>query len=165
MLEENIFKNYKVNINIFFQKIIIILNIGLLIKNILIINTNLIKYKKIKLINEDNSNLSNFINKEFYSFNFNISLINYSFSLKYKIAKLEYSIAIFTKNNNLILPSYLTLFYNLHFLCQTKNIKNNINIKYFANIYQNRYFKCIEFFNTNETMIFGITLYKKNNYR
>ena len=85
----------------------------------------MIKYKKIKLINEDNSNLSNFINKEFYSFNFNISLINYSFSLKYKIAKLEYSIAIFTKNNNLILPSYLTLFYNLHFLCQTKNIKNN----------------------------------------
>ena len=43
-----------------------------------------------------------------------------------------------------------------------ENIK--FNIKYFANIYQNRYFKCIEFFNTNETMIFGITLYKKNNY-
>ena len=131
-------------------KLIIFVKISILITN--------------NFINQDNSNIFTYLNHKYLSLNFNISLINYTFSFKYNIIKVEYNIAFFTENNNLIKPSFLSLFYKLHILCQTKNIRNNINIKYLANIYQNKYFKCIEYFNINENMIFGLTIYKKNNY-
>ena len=91
-------------------------------------------------------------------------LINYSYSLRSKIGKLEYYIVFNDKNNNSIIPSHLTLYYNLHLFCITKDIQKNISIFYIPNIDKNTYFKCIEYFQYNYQIKFGISLYKINNY-
>ena len=97
---------------------------------------------------------------EFY---LNICQIKYSFSLIFNITKVEYNIYFYDKNKNLIIPSYLSLFYRLHVFCQS-NINNNINILNIANIHENKYFGCIDYINSNELIQFGISIYKKNKY-
>ena len=96
--------------------------------------------------------------EEFY---FNITSINFSIELKRNIIKAEYLIHFYDINKNLILPSDLTLYNNFHVLCymKKKNFNNNIIIS-LANIYKNKYYKCIEFFNKNDKIIFGIKIYK-----
>ena len=94
---------------------------------------------------------------------FNISTINYIFSFKYNITKVQYNIIIYDDNNNKILPSLLGYNYKLHLFCYSKDLKNNINIIYIANIYENL-FSCIEYINYNEIIQFGISIYKENKY-
>lgn len=94
---------------------------------------------------------------------FNASTINYTFSFKYNITKLEYNIVIYDDNNNKILPSLLGYNYKLHLFCYSKDMKNNISIIYFANIYENL-FSCIEYINYKEIIQFGILIYKENKY-
>ena len=95
---------------------------------------------------------------------FNITFINYRFSLKYNISKIEYNIAFYNKNNSIIIPSHLTLYYNLHIFCQTYIFDNNIFIKYIANIYRNIYYHCEEYINLNQITKFGVIIYKKVKY-
>ena len=109
--------------------------------------------------------LFNYIkNEKLKSIYFNITFANFWFSFKYKIVKLEYYIGFYENINNIINPSDITLLYNLHVICQAtiKNISSNSsnNIYSLPNIYENKYFKCIEFFYINETLQFGIKIYE-----
>ena len=92
----------------------------------------------------------------------NLTYINYSFSFKYKIAKVEYIFGFYNENNDLINPSDLTLYKNLHIICNyIENNKNNITIYSLANIYNNQFFRCIKFFKLYQKEIFGINVLKK----
>ena len=94
--------------------------------------------------------------------NFNITTINYSIDSNKNNIKVEYLINFFDKDNNLVTPSDLTLYNKLHILCNLNIINNNINIISLANIYENKYYKCIEFFNKNDKIKFGIKIYKND---
>ena len=84
------------------------------------------------------------------------------YSLKFHISKISYRIQIFDSNNETIVPSDLTLYYNLHIMCFFE-INNSININTFPIIEENKYFKCIEFSKLHENISFGIIIYKTDN--
>ena len=106
--------------------------------------------------------LLNYPNKDLTRFEYcNISNINYNYSLKYKSIKIEYKVGFFDDNKMIINPSYLTLYNNLHVLCELKIINSNIIIYSIPNIYQNKYFTCIEFFSIREKVRLGIKIYIK----
>ena len=88
--------------------------------------------------------------------------INYFFSLKFNIIKIEYKIGFYNNKNNIILPSDLTLYKNLHFFCfiEIANKRNNTIINSLPNIYQNSLFKCTEFYNINEKIKIGFKIYQ-----
>ena len=107
------------------------------------------------------------LNKYFNNLNkeeevyFNITSINYSIETENNIIKAEYLINFYDINMNLILPSELTLYKNFHVFCFMKEMiyQGNIIIS-LANIYENKYYKCIEFFNKYDKIVFGIKIYK-----
>jgi len=112
-----------------------------------------------------NNKISEIFGKNFLlNINIHILFINYSFSFIFHRAKIEYNFGFFDKNNNLIIPSNLTIYYKLHIFCQTNYKNENRNIKSLAYIYKNKYYKCIEYFNINEKVYFGIEIYKNNKY-
>ena len=119
------------------------------------------------LKNKNNANINNnnlFSFSSFDELKFNIASINYRFSLKYNISKIEYKIAFCNQNKKIIIPSHLSLYYNLHIFCQTYISDSNIFINYVANIYKNIYYHCEEFINLNQHIKFGIKIYKKLKY-
>jgi hypothetical protein len=73
------------------------------------------------------------------------------------LVKISYIIHVFDSNNNTILPSDLTLYYNLRIICLL-NI-NTINITSLAAIKSDKFFKCIEFFKLNEKIRVGYIIY------
>ena len=115
------------------------------------IDNYLVKYKKIE-------------SKHLYNLYIGVSSIKYSLSYIFHIVKLEYSFAFYDLNNSLIIPSDITLYYSLHIFCNSFDINNNISIISISYIIQNKYFNCIEYFNINEKMNIGITIYKKVKY-
>ena len=142
---------------IFYIKIITLY----LIKNLFSIKNKFIENNIIK--NEFNisscESYKYFINKN-NSIYFNINDINYIFSLKYNLLKLNYKILIFDKNKNFIFPSDLSLYNNLHITCIIKIINKNIQINSLPNIFHNKYYECVEFMNINEKIKFGIKIYQ-----
>lgn len=102
--------------------------------------------------------------KCFNNLSFNFFLTNYSFSFKFNISKLEYTLEFYDKKNNSIIPSYLTLYHKLHIFCLTKDIKKNISIFSMPTIENNKFYKCIEYSKLNESLKLGFSLYKINNY-
>ena len=89
--------------------------------------------------------------------------IKYLYSFKFNIIKVEYNIEFHeNNNNNLIVPSDLTLYQNLHIFCHIGLNNSNIIINSFPDIIENKYFKCIEYFNIYENIKFGIKLYEMN---
>ena len=87
-----------------------------------------------------------------------ITYLDYSYSLKYKIAEVKYCINFKDKYNNLFVPTKL-LFYNIHVYCQMKykmNHYNTHNFESIPNIFENKYFCCFESFNIDEKLEFGI---------
>ena len=81
------------------------------------------------------------------------------YSKNFNIEKFSYQIEVFDYKSNAILPSDLTLYYNLHIICFI-NINNSININSFPNVEKNKYFKCIEFAKLHENIKFGIIFYE-----
>lgn len=148
----------KKNIIIFYLKIIIILFFFiqyLYIKDIL-------KNELLKIEYNNNYSLrkifKNIDIQDDIFFNFtNIILFS---SYKFNISELRYNINFYDKNNMLIKPSDLTLFYNLHVVCFAK-IQNKIYIESLANIIQNKELNCIEYFNLKAKISFGIKIYNK----
>ena len=90
---------------------------------------------------------------------FKITSIQYSFSFKYNIVKVDYDIGFFDKDNNIILPSDISLYKNLSIVCNIL-LKNGSNINSLANIYKNNFYNCIEFCLMNETIKFGVKIYE-----
>ncbi len=122
-------------------------------------------FYKIKIIkNRNTTNISKLISSNKYYINkiinknifFNVTYLKYSFSFKFNIAKIEYYLTFYDENNNILFPSDLSLYIDFHVFC---NIKiNNHNIYSLANIYD-KYYSCIEFFNLNEIINFGLKVY------
>ena len=120
-----------------------------------------------------NFNNNNIINFHYFcnfdnSFNRNkISMIiynlSYNINFRFNIIQFECSIAFYHQNHSLIIPSYLSLNYDIHLLCHIKLIESNISVDSLAFIHQNKYFKCIEYINKGEKIKFGIILYGFDN--
>ena len=144
-------------------KIIIIFFSSLIIENL--IKKYILYEKKMNSINKSND--KNYIpSNEYYIYNwisFNITHLNYSFSFVFNIIKIEYYIGFYDNNNNLIAPSDLSLYHNFHVVCHFEKKKNYVKVDSLANIYKNKYFYCIEFFNFNEEINLGIKLYQSKN--
>ena len=87
-----------------------------------------------------------------------IIYLDYSYSLKYKIAEVNYCINFYDEYNNSIIPSKLSLL-NFHIICHMKSKLNINNFETLANIYENKYFCCLEYFNIREKIEFGIKVY------
>ena len=91
---------------------------------------------------------------------FQLFEIKYLYSFKFNIIKVEYNIEFHENNTNLIAPSDLTLYKNLHIFCHIELNNSNIIINSFPDIIENHIFKCIEYFNIYENIKFGIKLYE-----
>lgn len=148
------------------------------IKNTNITNTNInINITKNYIENKidfDDSNLikiskSNhtIFQHDYYIFSkviyYNITNINYTFSQKYNLTKLEYDIGIYDKNKILNSPSNLTLHYDLKFICFIKIPNSNLTIYSLANNYEDKYINCKEYFKYGENITYGIKIYHNNN--
>ena len=83
--------------------------------------------------------------------------IKYSFSFKFNTAKIEYYLTFYDENNNILFPSDLSLYNDFHVFCNIK-INNNHSVYSLTNIYD-KYYSCIEFFNLNEIINFGLEVY------
>ena len=124
-----------------------------------------------------NNNDINNLNEKIFSLSklnynnaFNLNAINfrfcnfsYIFNYRFNIIQVEYNIYFYYKNNTFIIPSDLTLYYDLHLICHIYEIKSNSSIDSLAFIHLNKYFKCIEYININEKLNFGIIIYKPIN--
>ena len=88
--------------------------------------------------------------------------INYSYSFKFNIIKVEYNIEFYEGDKNLILPSDLTLYKNLHIFCHIESNNSNIIINSFPDIVENKLYKCIDYFNIYEKIRYGIKIYETN---
>ena len=71
---------------------------------------------------------------------FKIIDTNYFFSIKYHKVKLEYVVGLYDQNQNLLSPSEMTLYNDLHFACFLE-LSNKEIINSLANIYLDKYIK------------------------
>ena len=132
---------------------------------ILLINNIKNNFIKINLFSNKKKLKNSIIKiKCFNNLSFNYFLTNYSFSFKFNITKLEYTLEFYDKKNNSIIPSYLAFYHKLHIFCLTKDMKKNISIFSMPNIEKNRFYKCIEYSKLNDSLQLGFSLYKINNY-
>ena len=140
-------------INILFKCLLII---------IILLITSIIKYKddNLNLFDINNKNaIKNFVGNigdANFSLYFNLSLINYFFSYKFNKVELEYYILFFDQENNIIIPSELALYYNLHMFCLL-NV-GNTTFQSITNFYQNEYFYCLEYFELKQQTKLGIKI-------
>ena len=135
---------------------------------------NIVENKKSKEMNLSEYNMTNIIVYDdsyfnslsiFYFFKkkfFNITYFNYFYSEKFQKVKLVFDFGIFDQNKTLIEPSDFTLFHKFIPLCFMK-VKKPKNIIYsLPKIVENKYYECIEYFQLNETVKFGIHFYHHN---
>ena len=99
-------------------------------------------------------------NTKFPEIYFSVTDINFTYSRKYNIFETVYFISLFDQNFQLIKPSSLSLSYNLGILCNYYSFSINDNIYSIANIYENRYYYCVEYSKISEHAKFGIKIYK-----
>lgn len=121
-------------------------------------NNNYLNLKKNKLFSINTFYLNDVKNFNNICKYFKIFDIKYFFSLKFNIIKIEYKIGFYNYKNNLISPSDLTLYSNLHIFCYLEIIESNNRINSIPNIYQNSLYKCTEFYNINEKIKIGIQI-------
>ena len=97
---------------------------------------------------------------------FDIQNLKYFFNFKYNIIQIQYNIYFYDIYYNLIKPSDIILFHGLRVFCIMEGINNNINISSIADIVEDLKFRCIEFFNNNDKIKFGIKILNSelNNY-
>ena len=141
-------------VNIFVKSLIAILILQLISRLI---------YKNDFIIYFNRNINNNIVNNIFGSFRirnsyffFNLSFIKYYFSYKFNKVELEYSFLLFDGENNLLIPSELALYYNLHVFCILK--KPNLNLQSLSNILFNKYFNCLEYFDLNQQAKIGIKI-------
>ena len=115
-------------------------------KPIKVIKINSLSNNSLQIIQSDNL--------KFHFFGY-----NYYFSKKFYKSKMSFFIKVFDIDNNLILPSNLSLTYHKHIICYI-HINKNINIYSLAYIENDSYFKCTEFYNLNEHIKIGVIIYE-----
>ena len=145
----------KIYVTIIFIKIYIILLINNIKNNFIKINL----FNNKKIINSSVIKI-----KCLNNLSFNFFLTNYSFSFKFNVSKLEYTLEFYDKKNNSLIPSYWTFYHKLHIFCLSKDINKNISIFSIPSIEKNKFYKCIEYSKLNESLKLGFSLYKINNY-
>ena len=125
-------------------------------------------FRKINQNNLKNFNCSNkyFLLNYFNETNikniyFNFSSIKYYYSFHFNLIKIEYKIGFYEKNN-LLLPSNFSLLKRMNIICHLRIIGNNKYIYSIANINNNKFFQCTEFFKINEKTRFGIKIFLIN---
>lgn len=139
-------------------------NINLLIIKISMISLSLyiIYFPKDNSIQYYHSFTKSYLNKlnleNLKDLTLRVAYLDYSYSLQYKIAEVNYCINFYDEYNNSIIPSKLSLF-NFHIICHMKTKKNKSNFETFANIYENKYFCCLEYIYIDEKIKFGIKVY------
>ena len=101
-------------------------------------------YKGFSTLNYNNLSFT-FFNQEIY------------YNNDYNISKISFQIQVSDSNHNSIIPSDLTLYYNLRILCFIE-VKKMVNIYSIASIKEDKYFKCIEFFYFYEEFKIGIII-------
>ena len=146
MNEKIIIKYFKffLFINSWFLLIYIFLNKNLYIKNNYYLSNLFLNINKTDDINGIFFQLDNLI---------------YSFSYKYNVIEIKYSITFYNKTKNIVKPSDLTLFNKIFITCHMEKNNNNSNsIDSLANIFKNHYF-CIQYFHFNEKIKAGIKIY------
>ena len=153
---EGIIKNIKIIFLIIYIILIILIIQYKNLKEFNIKNLKELKYLKSIILPELKSTSFKYLKDKYYNF----TNFNYSFSFVYNIIKVEYNIGILDEKKNIISPSDFTLYEDLHIFCYFEVINKNINIISLANIYNNEYFNCIEYFKINEKVKFGIKIVK-----
>ena len=93
---------------------------------------------------------------------FNIIYKKILYSHNFNLSQICYLIQAFDSFMSPIIPSDLTLNYNLSVLCFL-NINNSINIYSLAMIEEDKYFECVEFSCLNETIKIGVIIYETSN--
>ena len=91
---------------------------------------------------------------------FNLTSINYYFSYTFNQVELEYCFFFSDQENNLIFPSDLSLYYNMHVFCILKS--GNIHLKSLSNIHQNKFFCCLEYYKLNIPIKFEVNICKNS---
>jgi len=88
---------------------------------------------------------------------------NYTYSNKYNITKIDYTIGVYNEEKHLIYPSDLSLYNDVHVSCflEIKNDLNTTEIYSIPDIHNNNHYKCTEFFNISEKVKFGIKIFHK----
>jgi len=95
---------------------------------------------------------------------FSINDITYSFSKKFGLIEIKYSLNLYNKDFHIIKPTDLSLLYNMGIFCNLYIFETNENIYSIANIHENRCFYCIEYTKIHEHVKFGIKIYKINEF-
>ena len=111
-------------------------------------------YKTVNLFN-----IFNYFEKKYSK----LEQANYTYSNKYNITKIDYTIGVYDEEKNIIYPSDLSLYNDAHVSCflEIENDTNPIEIYSIPDIYKNNFYKCTEFFNINEKVKFGIKIFHK----
>ena len=94
---------------------------------------------------------------------FKYKILNYHFSIKFKLIEVQYNIYFYDENQKLINPSNLISYNELHIICHMQGIEYEKSVNSFANIKKNKYFNCIEYFRIKEKVKFGIKIFNNEN--
>ena len=95
---------------------------------------------------------------------FNITRVNYEFSLKYNLIRMEYDIRFYEENDTLISPSDFALYKELQIICVLEIIDPMTIIYSYPNVKDNKYYQCIEYFDSREKVFIGIKIYQYTDY-
>ena len=117
------------------------------------LETNLVPFNRYYLSNYFKTNETNL---DYY---FNLTYLNFTYSYKYQMVKVEYNVGFYDMNDNIIHPSY-AVSNNLHVNCHIEIRNTNTFIDSLANILDDKYFKCTEIFSLDERLKFGIKIYR-----
>ena len=121
-------------------------------------------YEDIGLVNYNRYYLNNYVPTVKNLDYFNITHVNYDFSLKNNIMRIEYNIQFFEGNDVLISPSDFALYKELQVICTLETFNPPSIIYTYPNIVNNKYYQCIEYFDINEKIVIGIKLYQNIEY-
>jgi CDP-glycerol glycerophosphotransferase (TagB/SpsB family) len=104
-------------------------------------------------------NMYQYFNKKYSK----LEQANYTYSNKYNITKVDYTIGVYNEEKYLIYPSDLSLYNDVHVTCflEIQNDTNITEIYSIPDIHNNNYFKCTEFYNISEKVKFGIKIFHK----
>ena len=99
---------------------------NILLKIIIIILIKIYYLKNIKIFHSANFD-TNIFNYELG--HLKITKLEYLYSLKFNLVKIEYIFNFYNKKDELIIPSELTLYENLQIFCNIEILNSNIIIK------------------------------------